>query len=324
LNCARAAHLPHHEIEPEDRMAAPHDEAIRQRVLDTYRVVDSLPEVAYDDIVQLASIICDAPMALMSLVDRDRQWFKASRGLGGTGSRRDEAFCAHAIEAPTTLMEVRDARQDERFLTNPFVTGDVGLRFYAGMPLVTPGGEAIGTVCVLDNKPRALDARQREGLKSLARLTMTLLDARLHEHELERAVMLAEANARPPEMRFAVVILQVQGFAEHAQRMGERALERQLHDLERNFVEVVDASLGDSVNRTSHSADFIAVLHGDGAAATEQRLRDRADAFSARSGIPFAVASATSIDATERIEQVFLRADEALTEAKDARVMAAA
>lgn len=299
-------------------------ETARQRALDAYRVVDSLPEVAYDDIVRLASILCDAPMAVMSLIDRDRQWFKASRGLDGTGSRRDEAFCAHAIEAPTVLMEVPDARKDERFVANPFVTGDFGLRFYAGMPLVTPGGEAIGTVCVLDKKPRELDARQREGLHSLARLTMTLLDARLHEHELERAVILAEANARPHDTRFAVVILQVQGFAEHAQRMGERALERQLHDLERNLVETIDGAHGDSVNRTSQSADFIAVLHGDGIAATEQRLRDRIATFSTQSGIAFECASANSSDPGERIELVYLRADEALTQVKDARVVQSA
>jgi len=155
-------------------MAAQFDELARQRALDVYRVVDTLPEVAYNDIVQIASILCDVPMALMSLVDRDRQWFKASRGMDTSSTHRDIAFCAHAIEAPTALMEVPDATRDPRFIANPLVTGSLGLRFYAGMPLVTPSGEAIGTVVVLDKKPRELNQRQREGLQALSRLTMTL------------------------------------------------------------------------------------------------------------------------------------------------------
>lgn len=299
-------------------MAAPIDELARQRALDVYRVVDTLPEVAYNDIVQIASILCDVPMALMSLVDRDRQWFKASRGMDTSSTHRDIAFCARAIEAPTVLLEVPDATRDPRFQANPLVTGALGLRFYAGMPLVTPGGEAIGTVCVLDKKPRELNDRQREGLQALSRLTMTLLDARLHERELERAVMLSEANAGPHTAQFGVMILQAQAYAEHAQRIGERTLERQLHDLERELVAMLDHSSGDNLNRTSQSADFIAVLHGDAIANIEQRLRQRVDAFAAQTGIVFACAAANSTDPNEAIGRVFLRADEALTEAKDA------
>ena len=97
-------------------MLAPHEEATRQRALDVYRVVDTLPEVAYNDIVQIASILCDVPMAVMSLIDRDRQWFKASRGLEESHTPREQAFCAHAIEAPTVLMEVPDAKLDPRFV----------------------------------------------------------------------------------------------------------------------------------------------------------------------------------------------------------------
>lgn len=298
-------------------MLEPDSEAARQRALDMYRVVDSLPETAYDDIVQLASTLCGTPIAMMTLIDRDRQWFKAGLGLDGTGTRREDAFCAHAIEAPTALMEVPDAQMDARFVANPFVTGDPHVRFYAGMPLVTPGGDAIGTVCVVDDKPRRLGARERTGLAALARLTMTLLDARLHEQELERAAVFAEAAAVPHRDAFSVLILQVQGLAEHATRLGERMLERHLTELEHQLGDALDKARGDSVNRTSHSPDFIAVLHGDGAG-TAQRLRACADAFSTRTGIAIASAAAKADGPDERIEYVYLRADEALTAVKDA------
>lgn len=296
------------------------DESSRQRTLDLYRIVDSLPEAAYADIVKLASILCDTPMALISLIDRERQWFKASTGVDGTQTRRDEAFCNHAIGEPSVLMEVPDATRDPRFQANPLVTGTMGVRFYAGMPLVADGGAAIGTVCVLDKQPRELDARQRSGLEALARLTMTLIDARRHEQELERAVLLHdivqhEAAAPTPAAGYTVAIFQVQELAAHAARLGERTLERQLHELEQRLVASLPA--GDSINRTSHSADFIAVLHGD-AAATEQRLRASLDEFAARGGIVTLCGSAGTRDPHERIEQVYLRADDALTKARDA------
>ncbi|MDC8013540.1 GAF domain-containing protein [Tahibacter sp. BL] len=308
-------------------MAKPLEETTRQRVLDTYRVVDSLPEAAYDDIVALASILCDTPIALVSLVDRDRQWFKASRGLDATGTRRDEAFCNHAIDAPAQLMEVADAREDARFAENPLVTGDLSLRFYAGMPLVTEEGAAIGTVCVLDRKPRALDAAQRTGLSALARLTMTLLDARLRQQESERAAIFAEveaSHAEAPERDdlaqagggYAVAIFQVQDLAGHALKLGERTIERRLQDLERELHDALEPGSGDSVNRTSHSSDFIAVLHGDDTRGKERTLRDRVDAFAARHGMAFVAASAAAYGGAERIERVFLRADDELTRIK--------
>jgi hypothetical protein len=309
-------------------MAQQHfDETARQRVLDTYRVVDSLPEAAYDDIVALASILCDTPIALVSLVDRDRQWFKASRGLEATGTRRDEAFCNHAIEAPTQLMEVIDAREDARFAANPLVTGDLSLRFYAGIPLVTEEGAAIGTVCVLDRKPRELDATQRTGLSALARLTMTLLEARLRQQESERAAIFAEIEAAHVEVPdraaaghagggYAVAIFQVQDLAGHALRLGERSIERHLHELERELQDALERGSGDSVNRTSQSADFIAMLHGNDTSDKERVLRARVDAFAVRHGMTFVSASATANGGGERIERVFLRADDELTRVK--------
>ena len=202
-------------------MAAPLDESARQQSLDAYRLIDSLPEAAYEEIVTLAATICDAPIALVSLIDRDRQWFKACKGLDATETRRDEAFCHHAIQAPDELMEVPDASVDPRFAENPLVTGEIAVRFYAGMPLVTADGAAIGTVCVLDRTPRNLDDTQRAGLASLARLTMNIIEARHRERELAIAAVLSDAEneARPteqlpvPDRHCTVAIFEVQDYA---------------------------------------------------------------------------------------------------------------
>src|SRR5688500_20216132 len=115
----------------------------RQRALDIYRVVDTLPEAAYDDIVRLASLLCDAPIALVSLIDRDRQWLKARTGFDLSQTPRDIAFCDHAIRAPDSLFEVADATRDARFEHNPLVNQADAVRFYAGMPPATPNGAAI-------------------------------------------------------------------------------------------------------------------------------------------------------------------------------------
>lgn len=300
------------------------DEVARQRALDIYRVVDSLPEAAYNDIVHLASVLCDAPIALISLIDRDRQWFKASTGLNETGTRRDEAFCNYAIESPNDLMEVTDAKSDSRFEANPLVTGEHSVRFYAGMPLITEAGAAIGTVCVLDKEPRELSETQRAGLQALARLTMTLLDARLHERELERAVLLAEVSKTETTavihapVGFTVAIFQVQDLAGAARTMGDRALERHLQELDQRLHNALTPDSSDTVNRTSHSEEFIAVLHGDDTSAAMDSLREHVAAFQSATGLQVLFGSANAKDSTERLEIVFLRADDALTLAKDA------
>ena len=299
------------------------DEQARQRALDIYRVVDSLPEAAYNDIAYLASVLCDTPIALVSLIDRDRQWFKASQGFSETGTRRDVAFCNHAIETPLDIMEVPDAQTDARFEANPLVTGEHSIRFYAGMPLVTEAGAAIGTVCVLDREPRTLDEKQRNGLQALARLTMSLLGARLHERELQRAIMLAEAAqaealaAINAPKGFTVALFQVQNLAGAARLMGERVLERHLQDLDQRLHEALRQYPGDNINRTSHSEEFIAVLHGDDTREAMQSLLEHATAFEQSTGLKILSSHAAANDPSERLEMVFLRADEALTMLKD-------
>ncbi len=166
----------------------PSDEAERLAELRAYGVLDTLPEQAYDDITYLASQLCDAPIALVSLVDEDRQWFKSRVGIDAAETERDVAFCAHAINDPGELLVVPDAAADDRFAANPLVTDDPSIRFYAGAPLVTGSGNALGTLCVIDTRPRELDEQQAEALRALSRQVMAQLELRRAVSDLEDAV----------------------------------------------------------------------------------------------------------------------------------------
>lgn len=171
----------------------PPDEARRQAALDAYAVVDTVPEQAYDDIVRLAVTLCDVPAAAISLIDHDRQWFKAQIGLGALQTPRSEAICEHAIRQPDRVLVIEDL-QAQRDVPGPGlqIDGDP-LRFYAGVPLLSPDGHALGTVCVLDNKPRTLTTAQIEGLEVLARQTQHLLE--LRRYALEQRRLLSEREA---------------------------------------------------------------------------------------------------------------------------------
>lgn len=160
--------------------AGPSDEADRLRALTAYEVLDTGAEPGFDRISQAAADLCQTPMALISLVDEHRQWFKARVGLPASETGRDIAFCAHAILQDGVFI-VEDAARDARFADNPLVTGPVGARFYAGVPLVTPAGHHIGTLCVLDTNPRpgGLTTRQRTVLQAMAAQVITELELRL-------------------------------------------------------------------------------------------------------------------------------------------------
>ncbi len=154
------------------------DEARRLRALRDLGVLDTRPELVFDAIIASAAQTCGVPVALISLIDAQRQWFKANIGLAGVAETpRDVAFCDHAIR-DDALLEVPDATLDARFAGNPLVTGDPGIRFYAGAPIVMPGGERIGTVCVIDRAPRRLDESQRATLRSLAAIAGATLAQR--------------------------------------------------------------------------------------------------------------------------------------------------
>lgn len=179
----------------------PPRELDRLAALDALKLLDTLPEQGFDDLVEVAAILCGVPIAAVSFVGQGRQWFKASQGLTVSETPRSASFCAHAILDPDRLFEVHDALDDERFRDNPLVLGQPEIRFYAGVPLVTDDGHALGALCVLDTRPRHLTASQQRALRALSRQVMAQVTTRkrtqdLLELELRQAHQAAlEANA---------------------------------------------------------------------------------------------------------------------------------
>ncbi len=165
--------------------APPHEDR-RLATLEALQVLDTGAEGTFEDVVLLASQICGTPIALVSLIDADRQWFKARVGLNTPETPRSDAFCAHAILAPDAVMQVRDALLDPRFVDNPLVQGEPNIRFYAGAPIVTPAGDALGTVCVIDRQPRELSPGQLDALQALARQAAALLQLRAANRSKDR------------------------------------------------------------------------------------------------------------------------------------------
>ncbi len=162
----------------------PVDDAARVAALRRYRVLDTAYEAIFNDIAAAVARICGTPMSAISLVDADRQWFKAQVGLGMRETSRDLAFCAHTILEPDEVLVVPDATKDSRFAANPLVTGDLNIRFYAGAPLVTPDGAPIGSVCAIDRTPRELSDDQLANLRRLSEQVIALLETRQMLREL--------------------------------------------------------------------------------------------------------------------------------------------
>jgi PAS domain S-box-containing protein len=161
-------------------------EETRLVTLRSYEILDSPAEKDFDDLVTLAAHICGTPLAHISLVDENRQWFKASFGTNATETARDISFCTHAIRQ-SSLFVVPDASKDVRFSQNPLVTGDPGIRFYAGSPLIAPDGSALGALCVIDRKPGQLTEVQAQGLAVLSHHVMALIELRYQSREMARS-----------------------------------------------------------------------------------------------------------------------------------------
>jgi hypothetical protein len=166
------------------KIPRPINEPERLESLRAYQILDTNPEQIFDELAQLAAFICGTPIALVSFIDQERQWWKARVGLETTETPREHAFCQHAIQG-NTLYEVSDATLNPLFSDNPLVTGEPHIRFYAGAPLLTPEGQVLGTLCAIDTVPRELSEEQREALRILARQVMSHLELRRARLQLE-------------------------------------------------------------------------------------------------------------------------------------------
>lgn len=153
------------------------NEGARVAALQKYAILDTEPEQAFDDLVLLASFVCNTPIAMISLVDEHRQWFKSKIGTSTSETPREIAFCDTAIRQPDVFV-VPDTLNDERFRNNPLVTSEPKIRFYAGAPLINEDGYALGTICVIDRSPRELDSSQQAALKGLSRLVLAQMEFR--------------------------------------------------------------------------------------------------------------------------------------------------
>ncbi|RYD81234.1 MAG: GAF domain-containing protein [Sphingobacteriales bacterium] len=157
--------------------ALPADEYLRLQDLRSYDILDSAAESDFDELVELAGQICNTPISLITLLDENRQWFKAKKGMEDSSTSRDVAFCAHAI-LQNDVMVVEDTTRDERFENNPFVTGEDHVRFYAGAPIVSPAGHKLGTICIIDKVPKKLSPKEERALTLISKQITKLLELR--------------------------------------------------------------------------------------------------------------------------------------------------
>jgi signal transduction histidine kinase len=182
----------------------PDNEHLRQAAVEKYRLLDTMPEESYDNITSIISTICDAPISLITLIDKNRTFIKSRNGLDMSESPRDTSFCGHAIAGNEEVMIVPDAREDKRFKGNPLVAGFKAI-FYAGAPLIDKNGYKLGTLCVYDHQPRTLTEKQIDALKAMAKQVMSLFEERFQTFELQK--MKEQVEVRNQELKdFAGIV----------------------------------------------------------------------------------------------------------------------
>lgn len=309
-----------------DRSAIQREQA-RLWALQSFRVLDTPPQNEFDDLVRLGSQICGVPIALVSLVDRERLWFKARIGLEDVEQipRSVNSFCDQAIRAPSDLLEVADARHDPRFADNALVNGELGIRFYAAMPLMTPEGDAIGTFCVLDRQPHNLDDGQRKALAALSRLTMELLESRRRELDLQRSV--AERDYRlwlhqqgnvDRSGSFAVAVICIDNLRGIQNCFADAAGERAQHAV----AQVIDRCVeGDAINTRYGSSEFLVIFCDIARAdvtATLEQVRAQVEALALPFPLSVSIGAAIGDGPVDSVADIYARADEVLAKARAA------
>ena len=172
----------------------------RIKLLDSYSILDTLPELDYDNLTVIAAAICGTPISLITFIDEERQWFKSRHGIDVSETSRDYSFCAHAINDPNNVLIIEDSRKDIRFFDNPAVSGNPNIIFYAGVPLINEMGLPLGTLCVIDHKPKTLSENQIRSLKALSDQIMKLLELRLKSIELEKVIVKLEKKNQELEI----------------------------------------------------------------------------------------------------------------------------
>jgi GAF domain-containing protein len=190
------------------KITEPSNELKRRESLASYAILDTDPEPSFDDLTHLASFICETPIALITLVDEHRQWFKSRVGLSSEETSRDIAFCSHAI-LQNEMFVVPDALQDARFRDNPLVDGEPHIRFYAGIPLINEEGFALGTLCVIDKRPRTLSDAETSALKALSRLVLGQMELRRNLISLKNALHNRSAEEHERQRELAKVQAQL-------------------------------------------------------------------------------------------------------------------
>lgn len=307
-----------------------HEEA-RLEALNGYRILDTPPEESFDRLTRLAARILGTPIALMSLVDRDRQWFKSRVGLEASATPREFAFCAHVIAGDETMV-VSNAKDDSRFAQNPLVTGEPNISFYAGAPLRTPSGHALGTLCVIDAQPRELSDEQRAILEDLAAMAVSELELRRYattdsmtgaynrrhffqtgEQELRRA--------RRYGQDLSVLMVDIDHFKSINDIHGHQAGDAVLIGLAAMIRQLLRGQ--DSLGRLGGEEFAVLLPHtpADGAQLIAERFRTAASAFSLdwerqKIGVTLSIGVASRRGPDQSLADMLQRADEALYDAK--------